>query len=115
MDYLARGGRINKTIAAASKILNVKPLLTFDNGEIIRAGLVRTMQKGMDRLYEYVKNNIPIDELTIVHSMAEDKADRLRQRLGTFVGYENILMAELGAGLGVHGGPGVLLTAIKKR
>jgi DegV family protein with EDD domain len=114
MKYLARSGRVNKTIATASRVLNVMPLLIFRNGEIVRAGLVRTISKGMDKIYDFVKNNTPIIELTIVHSQVEDQANQLKQRLSDFIPEEKISIAELGAGLGVHGGPGVLLTAIRR-
>jgi DegV family protein with EDD domain len=114
MKYLARSGRVNKTIAAASRFLNVMPLLTFRDGEIVRAGLVRAISKGMDRIYEYVKKNIPISELIIVHSKVGDQANQLKQRLSKFITEEKISIAELGAGLGVHGGPGVILAAIRK-
>jgi len=114
MKYLARSGRVNKTIAAASRILNVMPLLTFHDGEIVRTGLVRTIGRGMDKIYEFVRSNIPISELTIVHSRAAAQANVLKKRLGEFIAEEKINIAELGAGLGVHGGPGVLLAAIRR-
>ncbi|MFC1905280.1 DegV family protein, partial [Chloroflexota bacterium] len=114
MTYLARSGRVSKAIATASRILNIMPLLTFSDGEIMRAGLVRTVTKGIDRIYDYVKNNAPISDLTIVHSVVEDRAQRLKQRLSEFVPEERISIAQLGAGLGVHGGPGVLLAALRR-
>ena len=114
MKYLARSGRVNKTIAAASSVLNVMPLLTFHNGEIVRAGLVRTINKGIDRIYDFVKNNAPIGELTIVHSKVAEQAMQLKKRLGEFIQEEKINITELGAGLGVHGGPGVLLAAVRR-
>jgi len=114
MKYLARSGRVNKTIAAASCILHVMPLLTFHEGEIVRAGLVRSVSKGMDRIYDFVKKTLPIRELTIVHSQVIGQANQLKHRLGEFIEEENIAIAELGAGLGVHGGPGVLLAAIRR-
>jgi len=98
MKYLARSGRVNKTIAAASRILSVMPLLTFHDGEIVRAGLVRTIRKGTDKIYEFVKKNIPISELVIVHSKVADQADQLKQRLSDFIQEEKIAIAELGAG-----------------
>jgi DegV family protein with EDD domain len=113
MKYLARSGRVNKTIAAASSILHVMPLLTFHEGEIVRAGLVRSVSKGMDRIFDFVKHNVPVKELTIVHSKVIDQANQLKTRLNEFVHEENIAIAELGAGLGVHGGPGVLLVALR--
>jgi DegV family protein with EDD domain len=114
MKYLARSGRVNKTIAMAANVLNVMPLLTFQQGEIVRAGLVRTISKGIDRIYEFVKNNAPINELIIVHSKVTDHANQLKKRLSEFIQEEKISIAELGAGLGVHGGPGVLLAAIRR-
>jgi DegV family protein with EDD domain len=114
MKYLARSGRVNKTIAVASSVLHVMPLLTFHEGEIVRSGLVRALSKGMDRIYDFVKNNSPIKELTVVHSQVIDQAIELKKRLSEFISEEKISIAELGAGLGVHGGPGVLLAAIRK-
>ena len=114
MKYLARSGRVNKTIAAASSVLHVMPLLTFHEGEIVRAGLVRAVSKGTDRIYDFVKNNTPIKELMIVHSQVLDQAKQLKHRLGEYIQEEKISIAELGAGLGVHGGPGVLLAAIRR-
>ncbi len=114
MKYLARSGRVNKTIARASNILKVMPLLTFHDGEIVRAGLVRATSKGMDKIYDYVRRNIPISELTIVHSQVINQANQLKKRLSEFIKEEDISIAELGAGLGVHGGPGVLLAAIRR-
>jgi DegV family protein with EDD domain len=114
MKYLARSGRVNKTIALAARILNVMPLLTFHEGEIVRAGLVRTVNKGMEKIHEFVKNNAPIAELTIVHSQVLEQALELKSKLSGFIAEEMINIAEMGAGLGVHGGPGVLLAAIRK-
>ena len=114
MKYLARSGRVNKTIATVSSILKVMPLLTFHDGEIVRAGLVRTSDKGMDKVYDLVKRNTPISELTIVHSQVIDQANQLKKRLSEYVKEEEISIAELGAGLGVHGGPGVLLVALRR-
>jgi DegV family protein with EDD domain len=114
MKYLARSGRVNKTIAAASRVLHVMPLLTFHDGEIVRAGLLRSVNKGADKIYEFVKKNAPVTELMIVHSEVPDQADHLKHRLGEFIQKERIMVAELGAGLGVHGGPGVLLAAVRR-
>jgi DegV family protein with EDD domain len=113
MKYLARSGRVNKTIASVADILNVMPLLTFKNGEITRAGLVRTLSKGMDRIHEFVKLHTPIKELTIVHSIIPEQAQELKNRLARLVNEDSISITELGAALGVHGGPGVLVVGFR--
>jgi DegV family protein with EDD domain len=114
MKYLARSGRVSKTIATVSDILNVMPLLTFRDGEIMRAGLVRTTDKAVSRICEFVKTNMPVDEIAIVHSAVEDRAKLLKQYLSKYTEEEKIAIIQLGAGLGVHGGPGVLLVSLRK-
>lgn len=114
MKYLARSGRVSRAIAMAADFLDVKPLLTFKDGQIIRAGLVRTASKGMDRLVQFVATKTDIRELFIVHSEVPEQAAGLRKRLGAFFPEDKILTAHLGASLGVHGGPGVLVLALRQ-
>jgi DegV family protein with EDD domain len=114
MKYLAWSGRVSKAIVAAANILNIKPLLTFREGEIIRAGLVRSLHKGADRLYQYVESKKNITEIAIVHSAIPEQAEKLKERLGKLIPVEKIRIMQLGAGLGVHGGPGVLLVALRE-
>jgi DegV family protein with EDD domain len=114
MKYLARSGRVSKTVAEASRILNVMPLLTFSDGEIVRAGLVRTISCGMDRICDFVRKNLPASELTIVHSAVPDQAQILKGCLAKLLPEERIHISELGAALGVHGGPGVLVLALRR-
>jgi DegV family protein with EDD domain len=113
MKYLARSGRLNHTIAMAASLISVKPLLTFNQGEIVRAGFVRTVARGLDRIYEFVKARTPVKEITIVHSDIPEQAVKLKERLADLVQCEKISITELGAALGVHGGPGVLALALR--
>ena len=68
----------------------------------------------MTALYDFVRRNLPISELIIVHSQVIEQANQLKKGLSEFIKEEEISIVELGAGLGVHGGPGVLLAAIKR-
>jgi len=113
MKYLALGGRVNKAIAAAGNILHVKPLLTFREGDITRAGLVRTVSKGLDRVYDFVKGKANVEELIITHSDIPEIAEEFKKRLSSLIPADHILISKLGAALGVHGGPGVLLVGLR--
>ncbi|MFC1980159.1 DegV family protein [Chloroflexota bacterium] len=114
MKYLVMGGRISKTTAAVANIFQIKPLLTFRNGEIVRDGLVRTYLKGIDRLYEFVGSNHSIQDLAIAHSTTPGQANELKKRLSSIFPEEKIYVAQLGAALGVHGGPGALFVALRR-
>ena len=114
MKYLVLGGRLNKATAVVADILDIKPLLTFDNGEIVRAGLVHTYPQGMDRLYKFVESNPNIQDLAIAYGTAPEQATQLKSRLGSIFPENNIYVTQLGAGLGVHVGPGALVLALRR-
>ena len=113
MEFLAKGGRVNKAIANISGLLDIKPLLTFRDGEIVRAGLVRTFSKGIDRLYKFAVEKRGIQEIIVSHSAIPDIAEELKKRLNNIFPEKNILVTKLGAALGTHGGPGVLVVAVR--
>jgi len=113
MKYLARSGRVSRVIVVAANVLNVKPLLTFRDGEIIRAGLVRSLSRGIERLIQFVERKKNIAEMIITHSAVPKQAEQLRKTLNRFLPEEQITIMKMGAGLGVHGGPGVLLVALR--
>ena len=115
LKYLLRGGRIGKAKALLGSVLNVKPLLTMREGELLPAGQVRTRNKGIDRLFDLVKNALNIQELAIVHSTTLDEADSLKERVASIFDRKRIHIARLGPALGVHGGPGTLLLALKEK
>jgi DegV family protein with EDD domain len=114
LKYAIAGGRINKSIGRAVSILNIKPMLTFKNGEVAIAGLATAYSKGIDKIYNFVKNHLPVSDLAVVHSAAIDEAIRLRDRLGELFPTNKIIIAPLGPSLGVHGGPGILLVALRR-
>jgi DegV family protein with EDD domain len=113
MKYLARSGRVNRAIAATGNMLSVKPLLTFRDGEIVRAGMVRAVSRGMDQIYNFVRSKENIREMVIVHSAAPERAAELRQRLGSLFPEKKIIVLKMGAALGANGGPGVILVALR--
>jgi DegV family protein with EDD domain len=113
LKYLLLGGRITKARALVGILLKVKPLLTVRDGELVQAGLARSYAKGVDQLYEFVKSITGVQEVAIVYSTVPDEANSLKKRIGSFISEERIHMARLGAGLGVHGGPGTLIVTAR--
>ena len=114
LEYLKKGGRIGKAKALLGSILNVKPMITVKDGELVPAGQVRTRAKGIDKLFEYVKNAGDIQDLAVVYNTTPDEAQNLAERIGSVFDREKIRMARLGPGLGVHGGPGAMVVAFRE-
>ncbi len=68
----------------------------------------------MDRLYEFAESNPNIQDLAIAYSTVPEQASQLKARLGSIFPEEKIQVVQLGAALGVHGGPGVLALALRR-
>jgi len=115
LKYLALGGRIGKVQALLGSVLSVKPMLTIQDGELVPVGRVRSRTKGIDRLFDFVKNAVDIQDLAIVYNTTPDEAQALDERLGSIFTKERIRLARLGPALGVHAGPGILFLALRGR
>ena len=114
LKYLAKGGRIGKAASLLGSVLNVKPLIIMRDGELHPAGLVRTYGKGVDRLCEFVRSALPIQDLAITHSTSPNDAQILAERISSFLPQICPWIARLGPGLGTHTGPGALIVTLRK-
>ena len=115
LKYLLLGGRISKAKALLGSVLGVKPLITMRDGELFPAGRARTRAKGIERLFELVKNALDIQEVAIVYSTTPDEASSLRERIASIFDRKRIHTARLGPALGVHAGPGTLILALREK
>jgi DegV family protein with EDD domain len=115
LKYLALGGRIGKVQALLGSILNVKPMLTVKDGALAPTGRVRSRTKGIDILFDFVKNAADIQDLAVVYNTTPEEAQALVRRLGSVYPEEKIRLARLGPALGVHTGPGLLLVVFRGR
>ena len=115
LKYLALGGRIGKVQALLGSVLNEKPMLIIKDGELLPAGRFRSRAKGMDRLFDFVKNAVDVQDLAIVYNTTPDEAQALVERMASIFPKERIRLAKLGPALGVHAGPDILFVAFRGR
>ena len=113
LKYLALGGRIGKAKALLGSVLNVKPMITLKEGEVVPAGQVRSHSKGVERLFSFVESASDIDDLAIAYNTTPDEAQALAERLGSVFTKETIKIVRLGTTLGVHMGPRALAVAFR--
>ena len=115
LKYLQKGGRIGKAKALLGSILNVKPLITLKEGEVVPAGQVRSRSKGIERLFSFVESASNIDGLAIAYNTTPDEAHALAERLGSIFTKEAVKVVRLGTTLGVHMGPGSLAVGLREK
>jgi len=114
LTYITKGGRVSKGISAIESVLSAKPLLTLRDGQIRPAGLVRTRNKGIDRLRKFIASALHIEDLAIAYSTTPDDAQTLADYIGLLFPSMVPRIARIGPALGVHAGPGALIIALRK-
>jgi len=114
LKYLLLGGRIGKARALLGSILSVKPMISLKDGEVVPAGQVRNRAKGIDKLFDFVKDAANIQDLAVVYNTIPDEAQALAERIGSVFDKDKIRIARIGPALGVHMGPGMLVVALRQ-
>lgn len=111
-DYLQKGGRIGRASALVGSLLNIKPILTLEEGllaPLTRArGMRKAVQEMVDRLAAFVEER-PGEHITVdyIHVQDPSAVERLKQAVedrgveATFNGFYQIgavLTSHVGAG-----------------
>lgn len=114
LKYLQLGGRIGKAKALLGTVLNVKPLITVKDGEVVPAGQVRSRTKGLERLFDFVQKAQEIEDIAIGYTTTLDDAPlTLSQRVASVFNKDRVKLMRLGTTLGVHLGPGALILSLR--
>ena len=113
LTYLQKGGRIGAARALFGSLLQVKPILTFRNGQIEPYESQRTQRKALARLKEITLSDCPRgpeSRLCLMHGDAEEQARALAVEFSALLGIpvERIPIYDLPPAILVHAGPGVL-------
>jgi DegV family protein with EDD domain len=112
LEFLARGGRIGRAAALAGQLLNVKPILTITDAEVVPLTKVRGNQKAMREFVERftgATEDVPGLRVGIAHADAPQKADELVKMVHDLRPQAEVeLVTTLGAVVGTHAGPGTV-------
>jgi DegV family protein with EDD domain len=112
LEFLQRGGRIGKAAAFAGTLLQVKPILTIEDGEVVPVKRVRGERKAFAELaaaLEAETEDGPAYRLGVAHAAAPERAAELEALVRERRPHAQLeLVVTLGAVIGAHAGPGTL-------
>ena len=112
LEYLAKGGRIGRAAAFAGNLLNVKPILTIRDGEVVPLKRVRGNQKAFQEFrdaFESSTSDSPSLRVGIAHAAAPERLRALEELVARVRPQATIDVATtLGAVVGTHAGPGTV-------
>jgi len=107
LEYLRRGGRIGTASAFVGGLLDVKPIISFEVGEVTAAGRVRTRKRAIDDVLNHLRElGSRIQSLGVIHSESED-LDEFVARVTEIHG-DDPLIIRIGPIVGTHVGPGAV-------
>ena len=110
MEYLERSGRIGKAQAILGSMLNIKPILFMEDGDIIPLEKVRTTEKAIEKLFEFVAEFDNLEQTAIIQrSKHPNKEARvLQERLAQSFPDLNFPIVQYGPDLATRVGPNAL-------
>lgn len=107
LENLKKGGRLSTAQAAIGGLLNIKPLITIENGLVITVAKFRGRKKGLEYLCEQLKdqmNKINKFKLFVAHNYLDEKKIRDEVHQMDFSQFKEIVYSKLGATIGTHAG-----------
>lgn len=112
LEYLQRGGRIGKAQAIAGGLLNLRPILSVEDGVVVAAARVRGKQKALgefERRFVEATGEGPGLRVAIAHADAEEWVGTLSELVWRVRPNAEIeFTSTLGAVVGTHAGPGAV-------
>jgi DegV family protein with EDD domain len=112
LEYLAKGGRIGRAAGWAGQLLNIKPILTLDDGEVLPLKRVRGNRKAIQEFANTFRDGTVEGEglrVGIAHAEAPDRMAALEKLVRDIRPRAEIEVATtLGPVVGTHAGPGTV-------
>jgi DegV family protein with EDD domain len=112
LEYLHKGGRIGKAQALLGSVLNIKPLITIQDGEVYPLERVRGRSKAITRLCELASKFKKPKEIALAHTTTPDELQTLATRISSDFPDRQIYKSRTGSTIGTYLGPGGLTVAI---
>lgn len=111
LSNLQKGGRLSGAQALIGSLLQVKPILHFEEKVIVPFEKVRTRKKALNRVLELLdevaKTNEPM-RVVLIHAKRQEEAEKLQQELISKYNHIECMVSYFGPVIGTHLGEGAM-------
>lgn len=111
LRYLYMGGRIGKAQHLLGSLLNIKPIISMEDGEIVALGTARSRLKSYRRIVDLMQQKVGEGariKVAFTHVAARDRLEQLHAMVTERFDCAEIIVTELSPALAVHSGPGTV-------
>lgn len=108
LQHLKKGGRINTATLVMANMLDIKPVLTVDNGLVVQKDKIRGSKRIWKKLIEKATDDgfdLSNRTVIIVNTAQPQKSDELASEIESTFDNTKIKRCAIGAIVGTHGGP----------
>lgn len=111
LEYLRRSGRMNAFIAGIGSLLQLKPILTMQNG-LPGSERIRTTHKAEARLVKMLEEHQPIEHFSLLHTNSPEQAQAFLEHAAHLLPPQVTYSMDITPVIGAHLGPGAVGYAI---
>ena len=110
VEHLRLSGQVGRSAAMIAEALQLKPILMIDEGQIVPFERARTRARAIARLAEIACEIPDVDRVAALYATDRDDALFLASVIAerTALGPERMTVAQIGATVAGHVGPGAL-------
>jgi DegV family protein with EDD domain len=111
LSHLQRGGRLSSAQAFIGSLLQIKPLLHFENRVIVPFEKIRTRKKALKRMVDLLGEDASSGvsfRAVIIHANREEEARAWRDELAALYPNVDFSIGYFGAVIGTHLGEGAM-------
>lgn len=111
LEQLHRSGRMSGLQFFLGSMLNVKPIISVENGELKAKEKIRSEKKAKERMADYLRTSLQshfISEVYLLFGLHEEAAIAWEQELKPEFPEMTFIRCPLGATIGVHAGENTL-------
>lgn len=111
LSYLTKGGRLTRAEGFMGELLNIKPILTIEEGKLVPVSKARGRKKAMGWLLDQLaKEEVDFSNCTVGLFHAVDRAylDSFEKAFVERFAPAGVLRSEVGSVVGTHSGPGCI-------
>lgn len=107
LENLRKGGRVNMAQAAFGGLLNIKPLITIDDGLVVSLEKFRGRKKAVNYLNQFINNpqyNIDKTKIFLVHSIMDEESKNTEASQFELGNFKEVIHLKIGTTIGTHAG-----------
>ena len=108
LRYLYMGGRIGRAKNLVGSLLNIKPLIGVEDGEIVPLGIARSRLQAYQAMVDKIEAVVGKSKIKIayVHAGAKQEVEKIKNMVAGRLNAVESIIGELSPALAVHTGPG---------